>query len=184
MFCELLPFQGNINFNAQHAPLGAYMSFTCGHFNTAGGIGIEIGKPANQNLYIGVKHGGKKSFNPIRCLPFFKVGSGLHDPASSYEVNEEHAPPVHHSLQPYKVSEIQRMFGWATDTWQTPDFKFTIYSPFFPIPEPNGESETLKACLLPGVVATLEVDNRLGTETKTGVFAIDFINPGAAHFAI
>jgi hypothetical protein len=179
VFCELLPFQGNINFNAQHAPLGAYMSFTCGHFNTAGGIGIEIGKPANQNLYIGVKHGGKKSFNPIRCLPFFKVGSGLHDPASSYEVNEEHAPPVHHSLQPYKVSEIQRRFGWATDTWQTPDFKFTIYSPFFPIPEPNGESETLKACLLPGVVATLEVDNRLGTETKTGVFAIDFINPGA-----
>ena len=27
---------GNINFNAQHSPMGAFMSFTCGHFGTRG----------------------------------------------------------------------------------------------------------------------------------------------------
>ncbi|MGA2443759.1 MAG: glycoside hydrolase family 52 protein [Tepidisphaeraceae bacterium] len=179
MFCELLPFSGNINFNAQHSPIGAFMSFTCGHFNTGGGIGIEIGKPANQNLYIGVKDGPRRSDSPIRCLPFFKGGPGLHDPASSYEVDDHPSPPVHQSLRPFAPNEISRFFGWASDIWQTPDFKFGLYTPFSSIPEPNGDSEAMKSCLLPAVVATLEVDNRRGDQTKTAVFAIDFINPGA-----
>jgi hypothetical protein len=179
VFCELLPFSGNINFNAQHSPIGAFMSFTCGHFNTGGGIGIEIGKPANQNLYVGVKDGPRRSDSPIRCLPFFKGGSGLHDPASSYEVDDHPSPPVHQSLRPYAPNEISRFFGWASDVWQTPDFKFGLYTPFSSIPEPNGDSEAMKSCLLPAVVATLEVDNRGGDQTKTAVFAIDFINPGA-----
>jgi hypothetical protein len=176
---KLLPFVGNINFNAQHSPVGAFMSFTCGHFNTGGGIGAEIGKPAEQNLYIGVKDGSRQSQNPIRCLPFFKPGSELHTPALSYEVDHQVLPTVHHSLQLYRSDQIERCFGWATDSWQTSDFKFAIYTPFAPIPEPNADSEALKSCLLPAVVATLEVDNRTGTEMKTAVFAIDFINPGA-----
>src|SRR3954452_8213256 len=64
------PLGGNISFNAQHAPSGAFMSFTCGHFGTGGGIGVEIGRPANQNLYVGVKRGDRTSSAPIRCLPF------------------------------------------------------------------------------------------------------------------
>jgi hypothetical protein len=174
-----LPFAGNVNFNAQHSPIGAFMSFTCGHFNTGGGIGIEIGKPANQNLYIGVKDGPRTSDAPIRCLPFFKVGSRLHDPASAYEVDEPASPPVHQSLRPYAPDEISRFFGWASDLWQTPDFKFGIYTPFSSIPEPSGDSEAMKSCLLPAVVASLEIDNRHGDQTKTAVFAIDFVNPGA-----
>jgi xylan 1,4-beta-xylosidase len=176
---KLLPFTGNINFNAQHSPVGAFMSFTCGHFNTGGGIAAEIGKPAEQNLYIGVKDGNRRSSNPIRCLPFFKPGSELHNPAVSYEVDHQVAPTVHHSLQHYPKGQVTRHFGWATDMWQTPDFKFAIYSPFSPIPEPSADSDSLKSCLLPAVIATLEVDNRAGKETKTAVFAIDFINPGA-----
>lgn len=155
------------------------MSFTCGHFDTGGGIGVEIGKPAEQNLYIGVKEGSRQSVNPIRCLPFFKPGSELHVPALSYEVDQHAAPTVHHSLQPYRPGEIERYFGWATDAWQTPDFRFAVYSPFSPVPEPSIDSEAMKASLLPAVVATLEVDNRAGSTTKTAVFAIDFINPGA-----
>jgi len=179
VFCKLLPLTGNINFNAQHSPSGAFMSFTCGHFNTGGGIGIEIGKPAEHNLYIGVKDGQRQSPNPLRCLPFFKASSELRVPGESYEVNQNISPKLHHSLQPYRPDQIQRCFGWATDCWKTDDFKFAIYTPFSPIPEPTVESEVLKSCLLPAVVATLEVDNRAGTETKTAVFAIDFVNPGA-----
>jgi hypothetical protein len=176
---KLVPFTGNINFNAQHSPIGAFMSFTCGHFNTAGGIGIEIGRPANQNLYIGVKDGPRKSGEPIRCLQFFKPESGPHDPASSFEVDQQVAPPVHPSLRPYAPSEISRFFGWASDIWQTPDLKFGIYTPFSSIPEPNGDSQALKSCVLPAVVASLEIDNTRGDHTKTAVFAIDFVNPGA-----
>jgi xylan 1,4-beta-xylosidase len=159
--------------------MGAYMSFTCGHFNSGGGIGIELGKPASQNLYIGVKDGRRASPQPIRCLPFFKGGSELHVPASSYEIEESVLAEPRQSLQTYGADQIRRFFGWGSDTWQTPDFKFTVYSPFSPIPEPSTDSETLKACLLPAVIATLEVDNRQGTETKTAVFAIDFVEPGA-----
>jgi hypothetical protein len=181
VICELLPFPGNINFNAQHSPMGAYMSFTCGHFGSGGGVAAEIGKPAGQNLYIGVKEGPRQSTSPIRCLPFFTPGSELHVPASSYEVDQHAAQPpaVHHSLAPYPKDKIQRLYGWATDAWRTPDFTFSVYTPFGPIPEPNADTEALKASLLPALVATLEVDNTHGDETKTAVFAIDFIIPGA-----
>ncbi len=155
------------------------MSFTCGHFGSGGGIGIELGKPASQNLYIGVKDGRRASAGPIRCLPFFKGGSELHVPASSYEIEESVLAAPRQSLQTYGADQIRRSFGWGSDAWQTPDFKFTVYSPFSPIPEPSADSETLKACLLPAVIATLEVDNRQGTEPKTAVFAIDFVEPGA-----
>src|SRR3954451_22885666 len=66
------PFAGNINFNAQHSPTGAFMSFTCGHFGSGGGIGVEIGRPADQNLIVGVKSGGRASKSPIVCLPFLR----------------------------------------------------------------------------------------------------------------
>jgi xylan 1,4-beta-xylosidase len=179
VFSELLPFPGNINFNAQHSPMGAYMSFTCGHFNSGGGIGVEIGKPASQNLYIGVKDGSRQSPGPIRCLPFFKGGSELHVPASSYEIDQNASAAPRQPLQTFAADQIRRFFGWATDAWQTPDFRFSIHSPFTPIPEPSADSEMLKACVLPAIIATLEVDNRQGRETKTAVFAIDFVEPGA-----
>src|ERR1700761_3288512 len=104
--------------------MGAFMSFTCGHFHTGGGIGIELGKPAGQNLYIGVKDGRRTSSDPIRCLPFFKGGSELHVPASSYEIEESVSAAPRQSLQPYTIDQVRRYFGWGSDAWQTPDFKF------------------------------------------------------------
>ena len=66
------PFHGEISFNAQHAPAGAFFSFTCGHFGTRGGFGLQIGKPGNQDLYIGVKDGDRFSDAPLRVLPFYE----------------------------------------------------------------------------------------------------------------
>jgi xylan 1,4-beta-xylosidase len=171
------PFAGNINFNAQHSPAGAFMSFTCGHFGSGGGIGIEIGKPAAQNLFIGIKQGDRKSQHPIRCLPFLKstVGSA----AAAFEVGQAETPKTGRSFDSYPADQIKRHFGWATDRWVTPDFSFSIYSPFGSIPETKTDTDALRASLLPAVIATLEVDNRQGTETKTAVFAIDFFEPGA-----
>src|SRR5262249_60802214 len=92
-FAILVPaFPGKINFNAQHAPIGAFMSFTCGHFGTGGGIGLEIGKPANQNIYIGVKNGTRRSPAAIRCLPFMR-GTGQPVVAEEH-YSVQHAPPA------------------------------------------------------------------------------------------
>src|SRR5690348_899901 len=125
------PFDGNLNFNAQHAPAGAFMSFTCGHFGTGGGIGLESGKPANQNLYIGVKRGGRRSPEAIRCLPFIR-GAGQPPVVAEEHYSVEHAPPAPETsgVDCYRAAEIRRHFGWATDAWTTPDFTFRIYTPF------------------------------------------------------
>ena len=40
------PLSAHIGFNAQHSPMGAFMSFTCGNPGTKGGIGLQIGAPA------------------------------------------------------------------------------------------------------------------------------------------
>ena len=170
-------FAGNINFNAQHSPAGAFMSFTCGHFGTGGGIGIEIGRPAAHDLFVGVKRGGRRAPGPIRCLPFVKRAQ--YPGAVHYDV--EHAKPAP-AVEVYADEDVARHYGWATDSWTTDDLTFSICTPFGTIPDPGGGGATdaaLRDALLPAVIATLRVDNRDGTETKTAVFAIDFVEPGA-----
>jgi|HubBroStandDraft_6_1064221.scaffolds.fasta_scaffold345939_1 hypothetical protein len=54
----------NINFNAPHSPMGAFMSFIASHFGTLGGIGMQIGKPENQEVHVGVKNGGRFESSP------------------------------------------------------------------------------------------------------------------------
>src|SRR3954451_14518223 len=89
-------FEGNINFNAQHSPMGAFMSFTCGHFGTRGGIGVEIGSPAQQDLYIGVKDGDRFSKSPLKCLPFYR--SAARGGAGDFLV--EQAGPSEQNVRP------------------------------------------------------------------------------------
>ena len=40
-------------FNAHHSPIGAFASFTLGFPGKNGGLGLELGRPAEQNVYIG-----------------------------------------------------------------------------------------------------------------------------------
>ncbi len=169
---------GGINFNAQHSCVGAFMSFTCGHFGGGGGIGVEIGKPANQNIYVGVKRGGRESRHAIKCLPFVRGGS-FTSAAANFHVDQAHtAPPA--SVECYRREQIKRHFGWASDAWATDDgLAFTIYTPFAPIPEPgSGDTTALRASVLPAIVATLRIDNRGGSETRTAIFALDFPETG------
>src|SRR5436305_6700260 len=115
-------FTGNINFNAQHAPMGAFMSFTCGHFGSGGGIGVELGKPAEQNLFIGVKHGDRTSPAPVRCLPFLRMAQQQQSAGAAADYQVEHAAAaavVAQSFQPFKPQEITRQYSWATDAWVT-----------------------------------------------------------------
>ena len=41
----------SIFYNAHHSPIGAFASFTLGYKGAKGGLGLELGKPADQNIY-------------------------------------------------------------------------------------------------------------------------------------
>ncbi len=175
------PFPGNISFNAQHSPMGAFMSFTCGHFGTRGGIGVQIGRPANQDLFVGVKNGDRYSDEPIHCLPFFEGAldggpKGLDEAAQAFLVEQGVA---RNSTKPGIVAidrkDIHRHYRWATDAWHAHDFEFAIYTPFDAIPDPSKESPA--DALLPAITAELVVHNR-SSQTKTACFAIGFQDPG------
>jgi hypothetical protein len=56
--------------------MGAFMSFTCGNFGTRGGIGLQIGQPGDQDVFIGFKDGDRYSDAALKCLPARRRFSG------------------------------------------------------------------------------------------------------------
>ena len=172
------PLQVPIGFNAQHSPMGAFMSFTCGHRGTGGGIGVQIGQPARQNLFVGVKDAARRDDAPLRCLPLFK-GS---DPDAEKFLVEQAGPSegnVKANVSAFADDAIARHYGWATDTWTAEGLTFAIHTPFGEIPEPAAAmSESLRDAIAPSIIATLTVDNREGSSTRTGVFALGFPEQG------
>ena len=60
------------SYNAHHAPIGAFASLTLGFPGASGGLGLELGGPANQNFYVGVEDDNRI----FRLLPFFEGAAG------------------------------------------------------------------------------------------------------------
>jgi hypothetical protein len=175
------PFSGNISFNAQHSPMGAFMTFACGQFGSRGGIGAQIGKPANHDLFIGVKDGSRFDAAPLKCLPFYS--SARPGGAGAADFQGEQAGPSEQNVAPkvivYGREEIRRQYGWATDAWSTDDFTFTIFTPFDKIPDPAVSAPSaMRHALIPAVVAELLVDNTRGRRPRTAFFAMNFNEPG------
>ncbi len=173
------PLSCQISFNAQHSPMGAFMSFTCGNFGTRGGIGLQIGQPADQEVFIAVKDGDRYSPGSLECLPFY-VGA-VSNAADAFLV--EQAGPAEKNVKPdavaFNASEIERTYGWATDTWKAKNLEFTCYTPFGSIPDPaKASKKAMREALLPAVVARLVVDNTKGKQTKTGIFALNHARSG------
>jgi hypothetical protein len=170
------PFAGNVGLNAHHAPMGAYFTFTCGHFGTRGGMGVQLGKPANQDLYIGIKDGDRHAPGPYKVLPFFDGAEKL-TPQANFTPEATNAAPT--GLVAYGREQIVRRYGWATDAWETPDFAFRLLTPFGEIPEPGvSPHDAVRDALLPAIIAELVIDNRAGATPKTAFFAIDFQDGG------
>jgi xylan 1,4-beta-xylosidase len=173
------PLSCQIGFNAQHSPMGAFMSFTCGNPGTKGGIGLQIGQPADQEVFIGVIDGDRYAEAPLKCLPFY-IGAAS-NAAEAFTV--EQAGPSEANVRPDAVpfapKEIRRFYSWATDSWQAGDLTFTVYSPFGSIPDPaKASKDEMREGLRPAVLAQLIIDNTKGTKTKTGIFALNHSRPG------
>ncbi len=140
---------------------------------------MQIGTPGDQDLFIGVKAGGIDSDAPIQCLPFFKGAES--EEAARYDVEGKSATQSQPKLIAYSRNQITRQYGWSSDAWKTEDLTFSIYTPFFPVPETDA-SQDKSLSILPAVIAELTIDNTAGKQHKTGVFAIRFANPGVRTF--
>ena len=71
----------NIFFNAHHSPIGAFSSFTLGFKGNKGGLGIELGRPSDENVYIGLESRNGAYFE---ALPFFQ---GIEDESARYDID-------------------------------------------------------------------------------------------------
>ncbi len=151
--------------NAFHAPMGAHSSFTLGCPGRNGGLGLELGGPANENVYIGLE---TRSGGTYEALPFFE---GAEDEAARYDharKNEASKPTL---IVPVARKSITREFSLGTDRWSADDLTFSIYSLAEGIPEPGKASAaSLKKLICPAVVAELTIDNTKGKRERRAFF--------------
>lgn len=170
----------HLSFNAQHSPMGAFMSFTCGNFGTRGGIGLQIGQPGDQEVFIGFKEGDRYSDATLKCLPFYTAAVDRSADAFLVEQAGPSEQNVKPDAEPFKTGELSRAYGWASDRWTADGLSFTVYSPFGEIPDPAVSDEArMRKGLLPAIVARLELDNTAGAATKTAMFALNHARPGS-----
>ena len=173
-----LPY--HLGFNAQHSPMGAFMSFTCGNFGTRGGIGLQIGQPGDQEIFIGFKDGDRYSDATLKCLPFYTAAVSRAADAFLVEQAGPSEQNVKPDAVPFEESTISRFYKWASDQWEAEGLTFSVYSPFGAIPDPSVEDEQrMREGLLPAVVARLELDNTTGASTRTAMFALNHLRPGS-----
>lgn len=154
-----------ISFNVQHAPRGAWSSFTIGHFGTRGGPGGQRGRPGNSNVFIGVEREGEAP----TFLPFFQRAS---DRALEFGVSAGDDGTL--SLRTWDEGSIRRELRWTSDVWTAGPLKFSLVSPFWRLPDPASASDAeLRLACCPVVFATLQVDNRSSDRSCRAMLAID-----------
>lgn len=163
----------NIFFNAHHSPMGAFASFTLGFPGSSGGLGLELGKPAEQNVYIGLESKDGRCFE---ALPFYDENideSKRYDLESTEGEKDESLKVVS-----FKKDQIARNFNLSTDSWNAGDLTFTIYSPVYSIPDPQTASdEDLKKVFIPAVFAEITVDNTHGKHSRRAFFGYTGSDP-------
>ena len=173
----------NIFFNAHHSPVGAFASFTLGFPGANGGLGLEMARPAGQNVYIGVE--GEESV--FYALPFFE---GAADESSNYEVGNSSEEGMEEAqknkadsicIKSFKKSDISREFNLGTDTWRAGNLTFTIYTPSYAVPDPEqATDEEIKKAIVPAVFAELTIDNTSSNKTKQAFFGYTLQDPYSA----
>lgn len=174
----------SIFYNAHHAPIGAFASFTLGYKGAKGGLGLELGKPADQNVYIGLQ---SRDGDNYQALPFYEASE---DESSRYDVEKlENGDPASTNAtkapQPlitaFRDEDITREFTSGTDTWTAGDLTFRIYSPVRPVPDPtNGDREELMDALVPAVLVEMTIDNTQGQQSRKAYFGYQGNDPYSA----
>lgn len=161
----------NLFFNAHHSPVGAFASFTLGYPGAKGGLGLELGGPANESVFIGLEKATGKGYE---ALPFF--GSSA-DSARRYDVGAEVVLKQGRVL-PFPARKIVRAFGIGSDTWTAGDLTFSIFSAPKSVPDPIKASRAaMQEALVPAVFAEITVDNTKGKKARKVFFGYEGSNP-------
>lgn len=154
----------NIFFNAHHSPIGAFSSLTLGFKGSSGGFGLELGKPADQDLYIGLE---SKEGEFYELLPFFTKSE---DETKHYDITNKSLATNQSLLVAFNDNEISREYKLGSDTWVAGDLTFTIYSPVCSIPDTKkAEEEELKKVINPAVYIDITVDNTKGNKKRRAI---------------
>ncbi len=153
-----------INYNAQHSPVGAFASFTLGFHGQKGGLGLEIGGPADENIYIGME---SRRGGVYEALPFF---AGSEDDSRRYDVGAD-GQQEQVDVRAFPKKSIAREMSACCDTWKAGDLSFTVYSPAKSVPEPGAGSKTaLLRALVPAVFVEITADNSSGKKSRRVFF--------------
>ncbi len=157
------------SYHTQHAPFGAFASFSIGLVGAQGGFGQSLRGAARQNVYVGYRHA--KDGTLWRMLPFFRAtasneGAFTGDPGN-------YVPPSGFEL--LAPNQYERTLGWASDTWRAEAgrFGFSLLTPFSQLPDPATLSRSAaRLALAPVVTGWIEFDNRTGKTPVELIFGI------------
>ena len=154
----------NIFFNAHHSPIGAFSSFTLGYKGAKGGLGLELNKPADQNIFIGLESRDRQG--SFEALPFYE---GFEDDSKLYDIEKGTAEALPQFLSIYE--EVERDFKLCSDSFKAGDLTFTIYSQACSVPDPEkAQAEELKKVLVPAVFVEVTIDNTKGNFSRRAFF--------------
>jgi len=160
----------SIYYNTQHSPIGASASFTLGARGAKGGLAIELGKPADQNVFIGLEDEGGGTFS---CLPFFDA---VVDESTRFDVSES-GKRKRSMLRAFKDKAITRTLSPQRDTWGAGDLRFSIHSPVCPAPEPGAPRARQMLAYVPALTVEMTVDNRRGKKSRRAFFGYQGNDP-------
>lgn len=156
-----------MQYHTQHAPLGAFASFTLGLPGARGGFGQSLAGPADHNIYVGHRHA--KPGAAWQLLPFHRRPEKAAVAAFTGETARTPAvPPV-----TLDAAEIGRALGWASDTWSHGSFSFRLLSPFARTADPaTMTEEEARQAFAPVVCAEIAFDNTRGDTAVELLFGL------------
>lgn len=158
-------------FNAHHSPVGAFASFTLGYPGAKGGLGLELGGPANESIFVGLENARGGGY---QALPFFESSA---DSSKRYDV-DSNAVLKQGRVKPFPQKQISRTFGMGSDTWAAGDLTFSIFSAPKAVPDPEAASKSaLMSALVPAVFVEITVDNSRCAKTRKVFFGYEGSNP-------
>ncbi len=161
----------NIFFNAHHSPVGAFASFTLGFPGAKGGLGLELGGPANESVFVGLEKASGKGYE---ALPFFASSA---DSAKRYDVGSD-AQLKQGRVSAFPAKKIGRDFKLGSDTWTAGDLSFSIFSAPKSVPDPAATGKAaMMAALVPAVFAEIVVDNTKCNRARKVFFGYEGSNP-------
>lgn len=138
-------------FNADHAPTGAFSSFVFGMKQRGGGFMNTKSIPGTKDIYIAYK---SNSTGP-RIMPFVIT------------------PSEYNASDFYSDADVTRTFCYCTDSWETPDFNITVYSPVWTMPDPATMDVSQKKLIFcPAQWIEISWDNSGSSESAEILFGL------------